>query len=56
MHEASEIWVLVARGRRISLLLVQERSTRLIFHEDFKDGVAAIRAKAELGLLARRGR
>ena len=56
MHGASEIRVLVARGRRISLLLVREGSRRLLFHGDFKDGMAAIRAKAELRLLAKRGR
>ena len=50
MHGASEIRVLVARGIRISLLLVRERSRRLLFHEDFKDRVEAIRAKAKPGL------
>ena len=43
------------RGRRINLLLALRRSRRLMFHTDFKDGVMAIKAKAELGLLARRG-
>ena len=52
MHEAFEIQVLVARGRRIILILVRERSKRLLFHEDFRDGVATIRAKAKSGLLA----
>ena len=37
MHGASEIQVLVTRERRVSLLLVRERSRRLLFHEDFKD-------------------
>ena len=55
-HRASEIWVLVLRGRRINLLIICEGSGRLLFHRDFKDGVAAIRAKAESGLLVRRGR
>ena len=32
------------------------RSRRLLLCMDFKDGVAAIRAKAKSGLLARRGR
>ena len=32
------MWVLVARERRISLLLVRDRSRRLLFHEDFRDG------------------
>ena len=35
---------------------IRERSRRLLFHEDFKDGAVVIRAKAESGLLARRGR
>ena len=42
--------VLVARGRRVSILLVQERSRRLLVHEGFRDRVAAIRAKARPGL------
>ena len=50
---ASGIWVLVLRGRRINLLLIREGGRRLLFHEDFKDGEAAIRAKAKSGLLAR---
>ena len=45
--------VLVARGRRISLLLVRERSKRLLSHEDLKDEAAAIRAKARPGLPVR---
>ena len=53
---ASKIRVLVARGRRTSLLLVWERSRRLLFRTDFRDEVATIRAKAESGLLARYGR
>ena len=48
---ASGIWVLLLRGRRIDLLLIQEGSKRLLFHGDFKDGAAAIRVKAESGLL-----
>ena len=51
MHGVSELWVLVRRGRRISLLLVWERGRRLLLIECFKDGVAAIKAKAKLGLL-----
>ena len=47
MHKASEMRVLVARGRRISLLLVRERSRRLLFHEDFRDRAAAIKAKSK---------
>ena len=55
-HGASGIWVLVLRGRRINLLLIREGSERIIFHRDFKDKAVAIRAKVELGLLAKRGR
>ena len=40
-----------ASTRRINILLVRERSRRLLFHKDFRDGVAAIRAKAISGLL-----
>ena len=50
------IWVLVLRGRRLNLLLIWERSGRLIFHGNFKDVATAIKAKAESGLLAKRGR
>ena len=50
MHGAFEIRVLVKRGKRIKLLLVRERSRRLLSHEDFKDEVAAVRAKTRLGL------
>ena len=42
---------LVLRGRRINLILIREGSRRLLFHGDFKDGAATIRAKAESGLL-----
>ena len=55
-HRASGLWVLVLRGRKINLLLIREESERLLFHGDFKDGVAAINAKAESGLLSRWGR
>ena len=53
MHGASEMQVLVARERRISLLLVRERGRGLLFHECLRDGegVVAIRAKAKPGLL-----
>ena len=54
-HGASGIWVLVLTGRRINLLLIRERIRRLLFHEDFKDGAAAIKAKVESRLLARPG-
>ena len=42
------------RRRRVSLLLVRERRKRIMFHEDFKDRAATIRAKAELRLLVRK--
>ena len=47
--------VLVARERRVSLLLVQERSRRLLVHEGFRDKAAAIRAKAILELSVSQG-
>ena len=50
------MWVLVARGGRGNLLLVQERSRRLLFHEDFRDGAAANKAKARPGPLASQDR
>ena len=50
-HGASGICVLVLRGRRINLLLILEGSERLLIHGDFNDRAAAIRAKAESGLL-----
>ena len=43
--------LLVLKGRRINLLLVRERSRRLLSHEDFRDGAATIKAKVRLGLL-----
>ena len=46
--------VLVARGRRVSLLLVRERSKVLLVHVGSK--AAAIRARDRLGLLVRLGR
>ena len=52
MHEASETQVLVTKGRRVCLLLVQEISIRLLFHEGFMNRAMAIRAKARSGLLA----
>ena len=42
--------VLVARRMRTCLLFVRERSRRLLVHEDFRDGAAAIRVKARSGL------
>ena len=52
MHGASETQVLVTKGMRVSLLLVRERSRRLLVQEGFKDRAATIRVKAKLGLLA----
>ena len=37
MHEALGMWVLVARGRRVSLLPVQERGGRLLLCKDFRN-------------------
>ena len=48
------MWVLVARGRRVSLLLVQERSRGLLVHEGSR--VVAIRARNRSELLVRLGR
>ena len=56
MHGASEMWVLVVRGMRIILLPIQERSRRLLCHEDLKDRAAAIRAKPRPGLLVSQDR
>ena len=44
MHRASEMQVLVTKGRRASLLRVRERSRRLLVHEGFKDRATTIRA------------
>ena len=44
------------KRKGVSLLLVWERGRRLQFHEEFKDRVAAIRAKAKPGLLPSRDR
>ena len=46
--------VLVARGRRVSLLLVRERSRGLVVHEGSK--VVAIRARDRSGLPIRLGK
>ena len=55
MDGVSELRVL-GRGGRIGLLLVRERGRRLLLLECFRDEVAAIRAKARLGLLVRQDR
>ena len=44
--------VLVAKGRRVSLLLVRKRSGRLLVHEGFRDKAMTIKAKAISRLLA----
>ena len=46
--------VLIARERRVSFLLVRERSQRLLVQEGFR--AVTIRAKVKLGLLVRRDR
>ena len=46
--------VLVTRGRRVSLLLIRERSRGLLFHVGSK--AATIRARDRSGLPARLGR
>ena len=56
MHEALEMRVLVARGRRVSLLLVQERGRRLLLRKDFKNRAEVIGVKAKIGHLVRQGR
>ena len=46
-HEASGMWVLVLRGKRVNfLLLARERSRGLMLREGFRDKVATTRAKA----------
>ena len=47
-YEASKIWVLVLKGREINLLLVRERSRRLLVRKGSK--ALVIRAREELGL------
>ena len=46
--------VLVARGRRVSLFLVRERSRGFLVHEGFR--AAAIRARDRSGLQVRLGK
>ena len=43
-------------GRRVNLLRVQESDRGLLFPEDHRDRVEAIRAKARVGARARQGR
>ena len=56
MHEALRMRVLVARGRRVGLLLVRERGRRLLLRKDFRNGAKVIRAKAKIGHLVRQDR
>ena len=53
MHEALGMRVLVARGRRVNLLLVRERGRRLLLHKDFRNRAEVIRAEAKMGHLVR---
>ena len=55
-YEASKIWVLVLRRRKIHLLLTRERNRRLLFLMDLKDRAKVIRTKARMGHLVRQGR
>ena len=54
MLGALGMWVLVARGKRVSLLLVQERSRRLLVHVGSR--AIAIRARDGSGLPVKLGR
>ena len=54
MLRALGMWVLVARGRRVSLLLVRERNRGLLVQEGSR--VAAIRARDRSGFPDRLGR
>ena len=56
MPEASEMRVLVRRGRRINFFLARERNRGFLFHETIQCRAAVIKAKAKRGHLARRGR
>ena len=56
MQEALRMRVLVARGRRVSLLLVRERSKRLLLRKDFRNRAEVIKAKAKIGHLVRQDR
>ena len=48
------MWVLVARGKRVNLLPVQERSRRLLVHEDSR--ATAIQARDRSGSPVRQGK
>ena len=55
-YEASKIWVLVLRGRKIHLLPTRERNRRLLFRMDLKDRAKVIMTKARMGHLVRQGK
>ena len=55
-YDASKIWVLVLRGRKINLLPIRERSRRLMFRTDLKDRAKVIKTKARMGHFFRQGR
>ena len=54
LHEVSRTWVLVLRGREISLLLVRGRSLGLLVHEGSR--ATTIRVEDDLGLPGKMGR
>ena len=55
-YEASKIWVLVLRGRKIHLVPTRERNRRLMFRTDLKDKAKVIKSKARIGHLVGQGR
>ena len=55
-YEASKIWVLVLRGRKIHLLPTRERNRRLLFRTDLKNKAKVIKTKVRMGHLVRQGR
>ena len=56
MEDAQSMRVLVAKGRRVSLLLVRKRGRRFLLHKDFRNRAEVIKAKAKIGHLVRRDR
>ena len=55
-YEASKIWVLILRGKKIHLFPIRERSRRLMFLKDIQDKAKVIRTKARMRHLVRQGR
>ena len=57
-REIEDVWSIRDTGAsgKSSLLLVRERSRRLLFHQDFRDRAATIKAKARPGLLVSQDR